>query len=232
MRRICGITTLNALMMKESLHFNFCLKRVLVERLDVDTATLMMSGMTCDIHRLTPVSWHHDTPDSRDTSLTWQLTEPSTSLSSWVTLLSLKGKCLWPLRIPRMTLPRPAMVMEPPMVLVLSQHPKSIRCSLDLPPRRTGLVWGWASLLTECWYTCNVNRKWESRPWRGIIFLQDSIIFLFYRISPERPRICYWGRSQDSSRLFLRSRLEFRTDFAHSSPSPGWGLWWLDLIIM
>ena len=56
MRKICGITTLNALMMKESLHFNFCLKRVLVERLDVDTATLMMSGMTCDIHRLTPVS--------------------------------------------------------------------------------------------------------------------------------------------------------------------------------
>ena len=48
MRRICGITALNALMMKESLHFNFCLKQVSVERLDVDIATLMMSGMTCD----------------------------------------------------------------------------------------------------------------------------------------------------------------------------------------
>ena len=151
MRRICGITTLNALMMKESLHFNFCLKQVSVERLDVDIATLMMSGMTCDIPRLTPVSRH--------SCLTWQLTEPSTSLSSWVTLLSLKGTCLWPLRMPRMTLTRPAMVIAPPRVLVRSQQPKSIRCSLDLPPRRTGLVRGWASLETECWYTCSVNRK-------------------------------------------------------------------------
>ena len=41
----------------------------------------------------------------------------------------------------------------------------------DLPPRRTGLVMagGAWSLVTECWYTCRLNRKCESRPWNDLV---------------------------------------------------------------
>ena len=91
---------------------------------------------------------------------TWQLTDPSTSLSSCVTLLSLKGRWRWPLSTPRMTLPRPAWVMLPPRVFVLSQQPKSMRWRRLRPPRREGEV-----EVTVCWYRCRVKMKWESRPW-------------------------------------------------------------------
>ena len=47
---------------------------------------------------------------------------------------TLKGKCLCPLNMPRITFPRPLKVMLPPEVLVRSQQPKSIRCSLERPP--------------------------------------------------------------------------------------------------
>ena len=57
------------------------------------------------------------------------------------------------------------MVMLPPRVLVRSQQPKSMRWSLERPPRRTLAVLAvsvpWP---TECWYTCSVKMKWESRP--------------------------------------------------------------------
>ena len=86
---------------------------------------------------------------------TWQLTEPSTSRRSWVTLLSLKGRCRCPLSTPRMTFPSPACtlvsssvmwmarftwVMLPPRVLVRSQQPKSIRWRRLRPPRRDGVA--------------------------------------------------------------------------------------------
>ena len=147
--------------------------------------------------------------------VTWQLTDPRISLSNWVTLLSLNGRCLCPLRIPRMTFPRPAMVMLPLMVLVLSQHPKSIKWSLDLPPRRIFEGWScWllASAVTECWYKCRVKIKWESRPWYEIFLWKGFKIFL--SLKPESQLICCWEHNQDSNQLFLQSRREFHTSFA------------------
>ena len=49
--------------------------------------------------------------------LTWQVSEPRHSLRTWVTLLSLCGRCFCPLKIPRMTLPNPERVMPPPLTL-------------------------------------------------------------------------------------------------------------------
>jgi len=57
---------------------------------------------------------------------TWHADEPRQSLRTFVTVLSRCGKCFWPLKMPKMTLPRPERVIPPPGSLVRSQPPKSI----------------------------------------------------------------------------------------------------------